>query len=594
MNTSKKFAKSPLSPNPLKSSKKAKFLANADASILSKYSDSMVLAVIFIAIIYWVLDSILNIFFSNRFNLIAELIGPDLYDIYLRVIVLCLFILFGSHAQSIINKLKEAKQKLNESEALWRSLIATAPDMIIAVDQKGIIRFINQNISKLPREKAIGKSMYRFLPSEYRDLARDCIESVFKTGEPESFEVRMGSERKPKWYTYRIGALRLDRKVIAATIISSNTTEFKQAEELMRYKELFDNVTEGVFLLSSDGKFIETNERLLKSSGYNRSEFLKLRITNLVQSNKIPYVESMLRKISEEKELRFELDIKTKNGNLIPNEINCRAVIYLGKPCYLCVTRDVTETKYLHNQLLRSERLAATGQLAASIAHEINSPLQGITALLSVIRMKYERDKELLTQIELINNAFVSIRNTVRNLIDLNRPGKEKKQPMCINQVIENTVALTRSHLKKNMVNIKLNLAAKASEINASPQQIGQVIMNLVNNAVESIINAPGFQERLRQSSEINGEIRIDTSNQNEKIIIRVKDNGPGISDEDLGKIFDPFFTRKKTLGMGVGLSICHGIIEDHNGVIFAASPPEGGAVFTIRLPLATNRMNGK
>jgi PAS domain S-box-containing protein len=546
----------------------------------------MVLAVIFIAIIYWVLDSILNIFFSNKFNLIAELIGPDLYDIYLRVIVLCLFILFGSHAQSIINKLKEAKQKLNESDELWRSLIATAPDMIIAVDQKGIIRFINQNISKLPREKAIGKSMYRFLPTQYRDLARDCIESVFKTGEPERFEVRMGPERKPKWYTYRIGALRLDRKVIAATIISSNTTEFKRAEELIRYKELFENVTEGVFLLNSEGKFIETNGRMLESTGYTRAEFLKLSISKIVETNQFPYVESMLRKVRTEKESRFELNIKTRNGLLIPNEVNCRTVFYLGKPCFLCVARDITETKFLHNQLLRSERLAATGQLAASIAHEINSPLQGITALLSVIRMKYKQDKELLSQLDLIKNAFFSIRNTVSNLIDLNRPGKEEKQPMNINQVIENTVALTRSYLKKNMVSIKLNLNAKTSKINASPQQIGQVIMNLVNNAVESIINAPDFQEKLKQSSPIDGDISINTHNRNEEIIITVKDNGPGISDDDLGKIFDPFFTRKKTMGMGVGLSICHSIIEDHKGVIYANNAPEGGAVFTIRLPL--------
>jgi len=587
MNASRrKFTKSPLGPNPLKSEIKTEFETKADTAALSRYSDSMVLAVILVAIVYWVLDSILNIFFSNKFNLIAELIGPDLYDIYLRVIVLCLFILFGSHAQSIINKLKEAKQKLNESEELWRSLIATAPDMIIAVDQKGIIRFINQNISKLPREKAIGKSMYRFLPSQYRDLARDCIESVFKTGEPERFEVRMGSERRPKWYTYRIGALRLDRKVIAATIISSNTTEFKQAEELIRYKELFDNVIEGVFLLNSEGKFIETNDRMLESTEYTRGEFLKLSIAQIVEANQIPYVESMLRKVRAEKESRFELHIKTKNGSLIPNEVNCRTVLYLGKLCYLCVARDVTETKFLHNQLLRSERLAATGQLAASIAHEINSPLQGITALLSVIRTKYEHDKELLDQLDLVNNAFISIRNTVRNLIDLNRPGKEKKQPMNINQVIENTVALTRSHLKKNMVSIKLNLAAKTSKINASPQQIGQVIMNLVNNAVESIINAPDFREKLKQSSPISGEIIIETHNRDEDIIITVKDNGPGISENDLEKIFDPFFTRKKTMGMGVGLSICHGIIEDHKGIIYAKNSPEGGAVFTIRLPL--------
>ena len=81
-------------------------------------ADNMVLTVILIATIYWVLDSILNLFFSNRFNLIAELFGPDLYDVYIRVIVLCLFIIFGSHAQAIINKLKVAKKKLNESEEL--------------------------------------------------------------------------------------------------------------------------------------------------------------------------------------------------------------------------------------------------------------------------------------------------------------------------------------------------------------------------------------------------------------------------------------------------------------------------------------------
>ncbi len=425
-----------------------------------------------------------------------------------------------------------------------------------------------------------------FSPTQYRDLARDCIESVFRTGEPERFEVRMGSERKPKWYTYRIGALRLDRKVIAATIISSNTTEFKQAEELIRYKELFDNVTEGVFLLSTEGKFIETNGRMLESTGYTRAEFLKLSITRIVESNQIPYVETMLRKARADKECRFELNVKTRNGSLIPNEVNCRIVLYLGKLCFLCVARDITETKFLHSQLLRSERLAATGQLAASIAHEINSPLQGITALLSVIRMKYEHDKELLSQIDLINNAFISIRNTVRNLIDLNRPGKEKKQPMNINQVIENTVALTRSHLKKNMVSIKLNLVAKKSKINASPQQIGQVIMNLVNNAVESIIHAPDFQEKLKRSAPVSGEISIETHNRNDEIIITVEDNGPGISENDLAKIFDPFFTRKKTLGMGVGLSICYGIIEDHKGVIYANNAPPGGAVFTIRLPL--------
>ncbi len=444
-----KLTKSPSGLKTRKSSNRAKFESTAVAAERESLPDSMVLAVIFLATLYWILDSVLSIFFSDKFNLIAELIGPDLYDIYLRIIVLCLFIMFGSHAQSVINKLRDAKQRLNESEELWRSLVATAPDMITAVDRKGIIRFINQDISQLPREKAVGRSFYEFLPQEYRYLAEECIENVFHTGETESFEVRMGTRIRPKWYTYRIGALRLGTKVIAATIISSNTTEFKQAEELVRYKELFDNVAEGVFLLNSKGRFVESNDRILQSTGYTKGEFLKRNITKIVEADQISYVEDMLNAVVRKKEVRFELNIKTKDGTIIPNEVNCRYVSYLGKPCFLCVARDITETKLLQNQLLRSERLAATGQLAASIAHEINSPLQGITALLSVIRMKYDTDKDLLNKLDLIKSAFVSVRNTVRNLIDLNRPGKEQKQPMEVNQVIENTVALIRSYLKK-------------------------------------------------------------------------------------------------------------------------------------------------
>ncbi len=547
----------------------------------------MVLSVIFIAIIYWILDSILNIFFSNKFNLVAELVGPDLYDVYLRVVVLCLFILFGSHAQAIINKLKDAKEKLNESEALWRSMVDTAPDMIIAVDQKGTIRFINQNISKLPREKAIGKSMYRFLPSEYRNLARECVESVFATGEPESFEVCIASGRKPKWYTYRIGALRLDTKVIAATIISSNTTEFKQAEELRRYKELFENVMDGVFLLNPAGKFVEFNDQMIETMGYTRTELLRLGISEIAEPAQKSHVEGMLAKVAAEKESLFELNLVTRNGAIVSNEVRCRTVSYLGNTCFLCLAKDITRRKFLHDQLLKSERLAATGQLAASIAHEINSPLQGITALLTVIKRNHTDDKELLAQLDLLKNAFSIIRNTVGNLIDLNRPGREGKQLTDINEIIGSTVALTRSHLKKNMVNLKLDLDAEPGQIHASPQQIGQVIMNLVNNAVESISGAPDFQEKISQLMPVSGEIGIESSNLGGEIVIKVRDSGPGIPQDHLDKIFDPFFTRKKTLGMGVGLSICRGIIKDHQGAIYADNAPDGGAVFTIRLPAA-------
>ena len=549
-------------------------------------SDNMVLAVIFVATLYWVLDSILNLFFSNKFNLIAEMFGPDLYDVYIRVIVLCLFIIFGSHAQSIINKLKLAKKKLDESEELWRSLVETAPDIITTVDREGIIQFINHPMGMLTPDQSTGKCFYDFLPREYHEMAMDSIESVFQTGETDSFEVRTGESKDPIWYTYRVGPLRINGKVIAATIIATNTTEFKLADELLRYKELFDNVAEGVFIINRQGKLIESNERVLETTGYSKEELLNLNISDLVEADQVPVVQKMMNQVSTKKEGRFELSLKTKKGKLIPNEINCRYVSYLGEYCYLCVARDITQTKMLQNQLIRSERLAATGQLAASIAHEINSPLQGITALLNVIRTKYTEDQKLLEQLDLVKSAFESIRDTVRNLIDLNRPGKEKKQRMDINQVIENTSTLVRSFLIKNRVKINLNLAAKKSKLTASPQQLGQVFMNLINNAVEAITGWAEFQKKLKENPTHSGDIFIETFNQNNDLVIKVKDSGPGIAKKDLECIFDPFFTRKKTMGMGVGLSICYGIIEDHKGYIVAENDKDGGAVFTITLPL--------
>jgi PAS domain S-box-containing protein len=552
----------------------------------SKISDSMVLAVVLISTVYWVLDSILNIFFSNKFNLIAQLIGPDLYDIYIRVVVLCLLVILGSHAQSIINRLQEAKRKLNESEELWRSLVETAPDIIMTVDQAGVVRFINHPLFEMAPGSVTGRCLYDLLPADYRGTAQEIVKNVFRTGETDMFEVCIDCKRSPVWYTYRVGPLRMDRRVIAATIISTNTTEFKRAEELSRYKELFENVGDSVLLLNRNGVVMECNDRFYQSTGFSQPEVVSRPLAGLVSAGQSEFAGTMLQDVLREKEARFELALQTQEGGAIPHEINCRQVVYLGEPCFLCVARDITRTKQLQNQLIRSERLAATGQLAASIAHEINSPLQGITALLNVMRSTYTDDDYLQRKLDLLKNAFNSIRDTVKNLIDLNRPGKEKKQLTDVNQVIDNTVALVKSLLKKNMISARLDLAAPHATLFASPQQLGQVLMNLINNAVDSITGMPGYFEKAHLTPGAGGSIVIRTYNRDEGYVIELKDNGPGVPEADLNRIFDPFFTSKKPMGMGVGLTICHGIIEDHRGKITAANAPEGGAVFTITLPM--------
>jgi len=110
--------------------------------------------------------------------------------------------------------------------------------------------------------------------------------------------------------------------------------------------------------------------------------------------------------------------------------------------------------------------------------------------------------------------------------------------------------------------------------------------MNLINNAVEAITGMSGYFERAHREQGGGGNIVIRTYNRDEEFVIELRDSGPGIPAADLNSIFDPFFTSKKSLGMGVGLAICHGIIEDHHGKITAANAPDGGAVFTIALPM--------
>jgi len=552
-----------------------------------RMADSMIIAVVLVSTVYWVLDSILNIFFSNKFNLIAQLIGPDLYDIYIRVVVLCLLVILGSHAQSIINRLNQAKQKLNESEELWRSLVETAPDTIMTVNQTGVIQFINHALSGMPPETVVGRRLYDLLPAESREGAEEIVRSVFRTGQTDTFQICMGEQRNPTWHTFRVGPLRLEHRVVAATIISTNTTEFKHAEELIRYKELFDNVGDGVFILSQTGKFIESNDRIEERTGFAKPELAALSLTDLVVPDQAGLVATLMETARRKNEARYEISLKTKAGAAIPFEINCRYVVYLGKSCFLCVARETTQTKLLQDQLIRSARLAATGQLAASIAHEINSPLQGISALLNVMRTAYDGDEYLKRKLDLVKSAFNSIRDTVKHLIDLNRPGKEKKQPIDVNQVVENTAALVRSLLLKNMITAELELAAKNSTLIASPQQLGQVLMNLINNSVEAITGVPEHFERAQLSPGAGGRIAIRTFNRDNEFVVELKDSGPGIPDADLNRIFDPFFTSKKPMGMGVGLAICHGVIEDHQGRITAANAPEGGAVFTITLPMA-------
>lgn len=243
-------------------------------------------------------------------------------------------------------------------------------------------------------------------------------------------------------------------------------------------------------------------------------------------------------------------------------------------------TRELTE---MNKRLVKTERFAAAGQLATTVAHEINSPLQGIFSLVDLMKENDDTDTETLEEINAIENGLKSIRKTVKNLMDLNRPSGLEKTHIYINKIIEDTLSLFHTQVAKKGGIIKLDLAPDLPYILASPQLLSHVFINFINNSLEAMTqDVPAGTAKPRIP-----EITIHTSIHDGTLLIRFQDNGPGITQEVMPNLFTPFFTTKKKLGMGVGLTICSETIQEHGGTLKAGNADTGGAIFTITLPVS-------
>jgi PAS domain S-box-containing protein len=484
----------------------------------------------------------------------------------------------------------QSEEALRRSEQKYRTLLENIGDMVFTIMPDGRLTFGNprtESLTGYPPEQLVGKNLRDLVTSEFLALAEGQLSSAAAGEAIIPFEIAIfhASGQKVE-VELTFTPLRGENGVINEIQgVARDIGERKRAEELTRYKELFESVAEGVFIFDSEEKFLEANDIVRNMLGYSRESLLSLKVRDILQSDMIPKFEEVIEHIESRKQAGLEMDIKTRTDTLIPADMIFRSIFYLGRPAVLCLARDITQTKLLQDQLIRSERLAASGQLAASIAHEINSPLQAIGVLLTRLKQTYPQEKDLSENVDILMHGFHSIRDTVRNLLDLNRPGMEDKRLCNVNTVIEKTVALVQGHLKKNRVRVELNLDPEIPLLKASPQQLGQVFMNLIMNAVQAMSGGFYPKEGWRARASGGGEIRIASYWQGSQVKIQVTDTGPGIASEEMNRIFDPFYTRKRTKGMGIGLSICYGIIESHGGRILAGNAPEGGAVFEITLP---------
>ena len=224
-------------------------------------------------------------------------------------------------------------------------------------------------------------------------------------------------------------------------------------------------------------------------------------------------------------------------------------------------------------QLLHSEKLAAVGQLISGVAHELNNPLTAILGYSQLLTACGQVGPQGLEYSEKLYKQAQRTHRIVQNLLSFSRQHKPERVAVRLNQVLEDTLALRDYDLRMSNIRLHLDLADDLPAAAADPHQLQQVFLNLVNNAVDAI---------LEKSSD--GDLWVRTAQEQGKFVVEFVDSGPGV--KDASRVFDPFYTTKPVgKGTGLGLSICYGIITEHGGQIRVRNVPPRGACFTIELP---------
>ena len=248
------------------------------------------------------------------------------------------------------------------------------------------------------------------------------------------------------------------------------------------------------------------------------------------------------------------------------------------------VTERTGQLKVAHQKLLQTDRLASLGQLAASVAHEINNPVAGVLNLSMLLQRILKDDGIPLARVQefrkylgQISNETSRVGRIVSDLLAFSRRSKPQRAPADLNRIVSVTLSLTEHKMKMLNVQVKTGLEPTLPQVPCDSSQMQQVLLNLVMNAAEAT------------QGKGDGRVVVETATAplGDAVTLRVSDNGEGISPENLSKIFDPFFTTKpEGKGVGLGLAVMYGIVDAHGGEVEVKSRVGEGTTFTVTLPL--------
>jgi PAS domain S-box-containing protein len=385
-----------------------------------------------------------------------------------------------------------------------------------------------------------------------------------------------------------------DRLCVAFEVI----TERKRAEQGLvesekRFRRLFEESNDAVFLSDFDGMIIDVNAAACDMLGHDRKALCRKTLSRLHVKEDFSLAEDALTDTLELGAVRYEARLERSDQEVIVADISAK-VVDADSAVIQSIVRDITESRRLEAQLHQAQKMEAIGTLAGGIAHDFNNILTAITGNTELAKVMLADDDPVQERLNHVLTASDRASNLVKQILAFSRKTVSQKLPVSISPIIEETAQLLRATLPTT-IEIKLSLDHQAGPLVADPTHIQQIVMNLCGNAAHAMREHGGELElELRQVELTRAESDLQASLQpGRHLKLTVRDTGEGMTPELRERIFEPYFTTKEAgAGTGMGLSVVHGIVVSMGGSVSVESEPGKGSAFHVYLPTAEEQIN--
>jgi len=488
-----------------------------------------------------------------------------------------------------ITERKRSDEALRVSEASYRAIFDASEDAIFVldVDTRAIVD-VNLNAC----------ATFGYTRDEFRQLDAGTLgtgEHPYTRDEAMRLIARAtaGEQLCFEWHSRRKDGSLFWHEVFVKRVtiggkdrilaLARNITDRKAAEQAVlaseeQYHSMFNASIDGLALWNAAGGIVDTNPALWRMYGYgDHSTLTPGRWTGP------SYGAEFLRSVAAGVSICREVTEMRPDGTTLELEVHGVPMQYQGQPHVLTITRDITERKrsaaelaQQRESLYQREKLAALGSLLAGVAHELNNPLSVVVA--RAVLLEEQGDTATQAAALKIRTAAERCARIVRMFLAMARQQRPERGPVAINDVLSAALDMTGYAVSTSSIEMAVDLGNDIPLVLADADQLHQVLLNLIINAQQSLQDHPA-PRRIRIESRFDPAADV--------IRITVADNGPGIPAALRARIFEPYFTTKPTgLGTGVGLAVSLGIVEAHGGSLSVDCPAEGGAAFTILLPV--------